>query len=72
MSSVYDASAIRAALPHFNGDLFNVNIYIFTYRMKTYNGTDRKDSASQTKVPLKLGQGQNSLILSPLVISDKT
>ena len=27
-SSVYDASAIRAALPYVNGDLFNVNVYI--------------------------------------------
>ena len=26
--------------------------------MKTENGTDRKGSASQTKVPLKLGQGK--------------
>ena len=29
MSSVYDASAIRAALPHLNGDLFNVNVHMF-------------------------------------------
>ena len=52
MSSVYDASAIRAALPHVNGDLFNVNVYTcFTFRMKTENGTDRKDIPSQAKVP---------------------
>ena len=29
MSTVYDASAIRAAMLHVNRDLFNVNVYIF-------------------------------------------
>ena len=71
MSSVYDASAIRAALPHVIRDLFNVNVFCML-RMKTENETDRKDSASQTKVPLKLGKGKISLILSPLVILEKT
>ena len=62
MSSVYDASVILAALAHVNGELINVNVYIFHVqnekKTKTENGTDRKDSASQTKVPLKLGQGK--------------
>ena len=63
MSSVYDASVILAALPHVNGELINVNVYMFHVQnekktQKTENGTDRKDSASQTKVPLKLGQGK--------------
>ena len=29
MSSIYDASVIRAALTHVNWDLFNVNVYMF-------------------------------------------
>ena len=64
MSSVDDATASRAALPHVNGDLYNVHVYIFTFRMKTEKATDRKDSASQTNAPLKLGQGTHSLVLS--------
>ena len=55
MSSVYDATAIRAALSHINGDLFNVNAYIVHIQNKTENGTDRKDSAFQTKSLLNWG-----------------
>ena len=36
--------------------------------MKTENETDRKESASQTKAPLELGEGKKYLILNPLVI----
>ena len=35
ISSVYDASAIRVALPHVNGDLFNVNVYMFHVQNET-------------------------------------
>ena len=47
MSSVYDASAIRAALPPVNGDLFNV---------KTENGTDRKDLLPRQECLLNWGK----------------
>ena len=73
MSSIYDASVIRAALPHVNGDLFNVIVYMFLVQdEKQRTELTEKILLPRQKSPLKLGQGKNSLILSPLVISEKT
>ena len=38
MNSVYDDSAIRATLSHLNGDLCNVNVYIFHIQNQNWEG----------------------------------